>query len=193
MGPHQPSCAISVPTYLSQCDALLCSRWHCLHRFSLYEPVEFINTFLKDKLEWNQVTYSSAYRLPFSLVYCRPGCDGCPEGAVSEGSWCCAGERQCGHPCALHLQEAGRDWRLRAGCSAVREGGHTLGHPVLRYSFIPPLMSCTCLTYLDQPHTGRKQSTGVLPIAAPQHVLHVLRDACCTLPKLMFPNRHAVC
>ena len=24
-------------------------------RFSLYEPVEFINTFLKDKLEWNQV------------------------------------------------------------------------------------------------------------------------------------------
>ena len=24
-------------------------------RFSLYEPVEFINTFLKDKLEWSQV------------------------------------------------------------------------------------------------------------------------------------------
>ena len=47
----------------------LCSQWHCLRRFSLYEPVEFINTFLKDKLEWNQVTFVFAHCLPFSLVW----------------------------------------------------------------------------------------------------------------------------
>jgi len=32
-------------------------------RFSLYEPVEFINTFLKDKLEWNQVTIPACITL----------------------------------------------------------------------------------------------------------------------------------
>ena len=38
------------------CDDLKEGADCCLcRRFSLYEPVEFINTFLKDKLEWNQV------------------------------------------------------------------------------------------------------------------------------------------
>ena len=40
-----------------------------MRRFSLYEPVEFINTFLKDKLEWDQVSLPSAYCLVFSLVW----------------------------------------------------------------------------------------------------------------------------
>ena len=173
-------------------NVMLCSRWHCLLRFSLYEPVEFINTFLKDKLEWNQVTYSSAYRLPFSLVYCRSGCDGCSEGAVSEGSRCCAGERQCGHPCALHLQEAGRDWRLRAGCSPVCKGGHTLGHPVLRYSFIPPLMSCTCLTKISRIQAESRA------LASCQSQSHSMCFTCCMMlaapyQRLMFFNWHAVC
>lgn len=33
-------------------------------RFSLYEPVEFINTFLKDKLEWKQVRDNVAIHVP---------------------------------------------------------------------------------------------------------------------------------
>ena len=50
---------------------MLCSQQCCLHRFSLYEPVEFINTFLKDKLEWNQVTLSS------NMACCSAWCRGC--------------------------------------------------------------------------------------------------------------------
>ena len=35
-----------------------------VRRFSLYEPVEFINTFLKDKLEWRQVRDNVAIHVP---------------------------------------------------------------------------------------------------------------------------------
>ena len=64
---------------------------------------------------------------------------------------------------------------------------------MLRYSFIPRLTSCTCHSYLHLLNTGKRQSTGALPIAPSQYVLHMSYDACCTLPKLMFPHRHAVC
>lgn len=36
------------------------------HRFSLYEPVEFIRLFLADKLEWRQVKDSIAIHVPCS-------------------------------------------------------------------------------------------------------------------------------
>lgn len=62
---HHVLCLMHLATY--DC-ATLCSRWRRSHRFSLYEPVEFINTFLKDKLEWDQVTFSAAHCLPSSLV-----------------------------------------------------------------------------------------------------------------------------
>ena len=52
-------------------NVMLCSQQYCWHRFSLYEPVEFINTFLKDKLEWNQVTLSS------NMACCSAWCGGC--------------------------------------------------------------------------------------------------------------------
>lgn len=35
-------------------------------RFSLYEPIEFIRTHLKDKLEWSQVRDSVAIHVPCS-------------------------------------------------------------------------------------------------------------------------------
>lgn len=65
-------------------------NWECCCRFSLYEPVEFINQFLKDKLEWNQVKnllYFEMHQLtlqrkslrPFIIGYARHGCSLAPD------------------------------------------------------------------------------------------------------------------
>ena len=39
---------------------------HIICRFSLYEPIEFIKTHLKDKLEWSQVRDNVAIHVPCS-------------------------------------------------------------------------------------------------------------------------------
>ena len=38
----------------------------CRSRFALYEPIEFIGTFLKDKLEWKKVKDTVAIHVPCS-------------------------------------------------------------------------------------------------------------------------------
>lgn len=78
-------------------------------RFALYEPIEFISTFLKDKLEWKKVKDTVAIHVPCSSK--KMGIENafqsvagmCANEVVSSGIPCCGALPACVSRCwAVH-------------------------------------------------------------------------------------------
>ena len=111
-----------------------------MHRFSLYEPVEFIRHFLMDSLEWRKVRVASSrllwrcaiFDLPSNTLHqsvctlssAQSQANGVSEDLCGLTIAClkvdttytlhpfCAGARQRGHPRAVQLQEDGHRQRV---------------------------------------------------------------------------------